>query len=44
MTENGLRTELAQVPIAALDGLVAVPEGPGLGIEIRREVLERYVV
>ena len=44
MTENGLRTELAQVPIAALDGLVAVPEGPGLGIEIRREVLERYAV
>jgi len=44
MTENGLRTELAQVSIAALDGLVAVPEGPGLGIEIDREILERYAV
>lgn len=44
MTENGLRTELACEPIQAIDGSVAVPQGPGLGIEIDRDVLERYTV
>jgi D-galactarolactone cycloisomerase len=44
MTENALRTELAQEPIRAIDGLVAVPQGPGLGIEIDRAVLERYAL
>ena len=41
MTENGLRTELGtQFPMA--DGWVEIPDGPGLGVEINREVLERY--
>ncbi|MEE3258829.1 MAG: mandelate racemase/muconate lactonizing enzyme family protein [Candidatus Latescibacterota bacterium] len=44
MTENGLRTELAQEPIRTIDGFVAVPQGPGLGIEIDRAVLERYAL
>ncbi|MCZ6635914.1 MAG: mandelate racemase/muconate lactonizing enzyme family protein [bacterium] len=44
MTENGLRTELAKNPIRAVDGDVPVPDAPGLGIEIDREVLERYAV
>ncbi len=44
MTENGLRTELAKAPIRAVDGFVPVPQEPGLGIEIDREVLERYAV
>lgn len=44
MTENGLRTDLAREPIRAVDGLVEVPRGPGLGIEIDREVLARYTV
>ena len=44
MTENRLRTELAREPIRAEGGLVSVPQGPGLGIEIDREVLERYAV
>lgn len=44
MTENALRTQLATEPITAVDGRVAVPQGPGLGIEIDREVLERYAV
>jgi D-galactarolactone cycloisomerase len=43
MTENALRTELAIEPIRAVDGSVAVPQGPGLGIEIDRDVLARYV-
>ena len=41
MTENGLRTELGtRFPME--DGWVKVPEGPGLGVEIDREVLVRY--
>ena len=40
MTKNRLRTVLAQQPIDALDGYVDVPQAPGLGIEINREVLE----
>jgi L-alanine-DL-glutamate epimerase-like enolase superfamily enzyme len=26
------------------DGLVAIPQGPGLGIEVNEEVIERYRV
>ena len=44
MTENGLRTDLAQEPICANDGYVPVPQQPGLGIEINRDVLEKYTV
>ena len=44
MTENALRTDLARDPIRAVDGYVAVPQGPGLGIEIDRNVLEKYTV
>ena len=42
MSENALRTELAREPIRHRDGIVSVPQGPGLGIEIDREVLQRY--
>ena len=42
MTENALRTELALEPLRAVDGEVEVPQGPGLGIEIDRDLLERY--
>lgn len=42
MTENRLRTALAQEPINAVDGYVDVPQAPGLGIEIDRNVLEQY--
>ena len=44
MTENRLRTELAREPIRAVDGYVPVLQGPGLGIEIDREVLEQSAV
>jgi len=41
MTENGLRTELGtRYPME--DGWVAIPDGPGLGVEINREKLEEY--
>ena len=42
MSENALRTELAQTPIRHSDGWVNVPRAPGLGIEIDRSVLQRY--
>ncbi|MEQ1776548.1 MAG: enolase C-terminal domain-like protein, partial [Burkholderiales bacterium] len=42
MSENALRTELAKEPIRHSDGIVAIPQGPGLGIEINRELLAKY--
>ena len=40
--ENPFRDHLAKEPIAQRNGIVRVPEGPGLGIEIDRAVVERY--
>ena len=34
--------ELAVESIAHVDGVVAIPQGPGLGIEINRDLLARY--
>ena len=42
MSENALRTELARDPIRHKGGVVQVPQAPGLGIEIDREVLRKY--
>jgi D-galactarolactone cycloisomerase len=42
MSENALRTGLAKEPIRHTDGIVTVPQGPGLGIEINRDLLEKY--
>jgi D-galactarolactone cycloisomerase len=42
MSENALRTEMAKEPFRHTDGIVAIPQGPGLGIEINREVLQKY--
>jgi len=44
MTENGLRTDLALEPIRPVDGHLAVPQSPGLGFDVDREVLEKYAV
>ncbi len=41
---NPLRTELLQQPIVVKGGFIAVPEGPGLGIEINEDALARYAV
>jgi len=43
-TPNPLRDQLAREPIVQRRGIVRVPEGPGLGIEIDREILQRYRV
>jgi L-rhamnonate dehydratase len=39
-----LRTELVRNPIKAVDGYIAVPEEPGLGVELNESVVERYGV
>jgi len=43
-TPNPLRDELAREPIVQRRGVVAVPDGPGLGIEVDREVLAHFKV
>lgn len=42
VTDNPLRTELLIDPIRPRDGIVTVPERPGLGIELNEETIERY--
>ncbi len=41
---NALRDDLLVAPIACVDGHLTVPTGPGLGIEIDRDVVEKYRV
>jgi D-galactarolactone cycloisomerase len=43
-TPNPLRDILAREPIVQKEGIVAVPTGPGLGIEVDRDVLQRFKV
>jgi D-galactarolactone cycloisomerase len=42
--ENPFRDHLAVEPITQVKGMVAVPGGAGLGIEIDRAVIEQYRV
>lgn len=42
--DQPLRKELAQEPIKAVDGYAAVPEKPGLGIELNEEIIKRFRV
>lgn len=43
-TFNPFRDELSTTDLTHQGGIVQVPTGPGLGIDINREVLERYKV
>lgn len=43
-TFNPFRDELSTTDLTHTEGFVTVPDGPGLGIEINRDVLERYKV
>lgn len=40
--ENPFRDHLATEPINQVNGTVGIPQGPGLGIEIDRSVIQRY--
>lgn len=42
--ENKLRDGLFATPMLAVDGMIAVPEGPGLGVELDPGVVARYTV
>lgn len=42
--ENPLRSDLLKAPLAPVDGAIAVPDGPGLGIEIDMAAVERHAV
>ena len=41
-TPHPFRQDLLVEPIAVKDGVARVPTGPGLGVEIRRDVLDRW--
>ena len=43
-TPNPLRDHLAKEPIEQRNGIVAVPDAPGIGIEVDRDVLAKYKV
>ena len=42
VAESALRRELALDELALVDGLLALPRRPGLGVELNREALERF--
>jgi len=39
-----LQDDLFSEPLEIVDGMIAVPQGPGLGVEIDRGKIERYQV
>jgi D-galactarolactone cycloisomerase len=41
-TENPFRDHLVLEPVRAKQGLITVPEGPGLGFEINEDCIKRY--
>lgn len=41
---NPLRDHLLQSPLLAVDGFIAVPDGPGLGIQLDEKMIERFAV
>jgi D-galactarolactone cycloisomerase len=41
-TENPLRTDLLATPFRMTEGRVSVPDGPGLGVEVDEDVLNRF--
>jgi len=40
--ENPLRDDLLTTPLEPIDGEVAVPDGPGLGIKLNPDTIDRY--
>ena len=43
-SSHPFRQQLITEPILQKDGWVAIPNGPGLGVEVDRAVLEKYRV
>ena len=42
MSDNALRTKLLKTPLTLDAGHILLPEGPGLGIELDWDAVERY--
>ncbi len=42
--ENPFRDELLVKPLQMRDGFVEIPQGPGLGVEVREDVVQKYLV
>ena len=43
-TENGLREHLTYPKIEMINGMIKVPTGPGLGLEVNEDVLMEYAI
>tara|TARA_R110002012_G_scaffold59076_12_gene154254 strand:+ start:2324 stop:3460 length:1137 start_codon:yes stop_codon:yes gene_type:complete len=43
-TENPFRQAVVQTPLEHQQGVMTIPDGPGLGIEINRDALSTYVL
>lgn len=43
-TENPFRQAVVMEPLEHVNGVVAIPDGPGLGIEINREALAKFAL
>lgn len=43
-TENPFRQAVVQAPLEHVDGVVSIPDAPGLGIEIDRAALAKYAL
>ena len=41
-TENALREELTYPSVIMKDGMIEVPKGPGLGLDVNEDVLRKY--
>ena len=41
-THNPFRQAVLSEPLEAVNGIVAIPDGPGLGIEINRDALVEF--
>jgi D-galactarolactone cycloisomerase len=44
MSDNALRTKLLKKPLTLEAGHILLPDGPGLGVELDRDAVERYRV
>jgi L-alanine-DL-glutamate epimerase-like enolase superfamily enzyme len=44
VTDNPLRTDLLTMPLRPVDGVIEVPEKPGLGIELDEDTISRFRV
>jgi D-galactarolactone cycloisomerase len=43
-TDNPYRQAILKRPLEHADGWVTIPDGPGLGIEVDRDVLAEYAI